>query len=112
MAAMGRNPKYWTSPERFLPDRFIEGTAEWKADLALRGGKSHAFSFIPFSAGSKNCIGQRFAMAEIQLIVATLMSKYDFTPTANMSTRHEFGSITVKPLNIEMTVRRTTVPSA
>ncbi|KAF0733517.1 hypothetical protein Ae201684_009753 [Aphanomyces euteiches] len=112
MAAMGRNPKYWTSPERFLPDRFIEGTAEWKADLALRGGKSHAFSFIPFSAGSKNCIGQRFAMAEIQLIVATLMSKYDFTPTANMSTRHEFGGITVKPLNIEMTVRRTTVPSA
>ncbi|KAG9408275.1 hypothetical protein AC1031_022150 [Aphanomyces cochlioides] len=76
MAAMHRNPKYWTTPESFLPERFIEGTPEWNEDLALRGGKSHTFHYMPFSMGSKGCIGQKFVMAELQLVVATLVSKY------------------------------------
>ncbi|CAK4665179.1 unnamed protein product [Aphanomyces euteiches] len=70
MAAMHRNPKYWSKPEAFIPNRFVEGTPEWNADLALRGGKPHAFHYMPFSFGNKSCIGQRFAMVEMQVIVA------------------------------------------
>ncbi|CAK4134896.1 unnamed protein product [Aphanomyces euteiches] len=112
MAAMHRNPKYWKDPDSFIPARFIEGSAEWDVDLDLRGGKPHAFHFMPFSAGSKNCIGQRFAMAELQVIVATLVSKFDFAPSANMDMRHEYGGITMRPVKVEMTVRRTKAPSA
>ncbi|CAK4134894.1 unnamed protein product [Aphanomyces euteiches] len=112
MAAMHRNPKYWTTPESFLPERFIEGTSEWNEDLALRGGKSHTFHYMPFSMGSKGCIGQKFAMAELQLVVATLVSKYDFAPTAKMNIRQEFGGITTRPVHVEMTVRRVQAPSA
>ncbi|CAK4688312.1 unnamed protein product, partial [Aphanomyces euteiches] len=97
MGAMHRNSKYWSNPNTFIPERFIEGTPEWNVDLDLRGGKPHAFYFNPFSMGSKNCIGQRFAMTEMQLIVATLVSKYDFTPTPKMDLRHEFNGITLKP---------------
>ncbi|CAK4664848.1 unnamed protein product [Aphanomyces euteiches] len=92
MAVMSCNPKYWTNPESFCPDRFMEGTAEWKADLALRGGKSHSFYFMPFSAGSKGCIGQRFAMGMIQLATATLVGKYDFSPTSEMNPDHNRAS--------------------
>ncbi|KAH9111113.1 hypothetical protein AeMF1_014301 [Aphanomyces euteiches] len=112
MAAMHRNPKYWKDPDSFIPARFIEGSAEWGADLDLRGGKPHAFHFMPFSAGSKNCIGQRFAIAELQVIVATMVSKFDFAPSANMDMRHEYGGITVRPVKVEMTVRRAKAPSA
>ncbi|CAK5098144.1 unnamed protein product [Aphanomyces euteiches] len=91
IAAMHRNPKYWTEPGSFIPDRFVDGTQEWNADLALRRGKPHAFHYMPFSFGSKSCIGHRFAMVEMQLIVATLVSKYDFIPTSKTDMHQAFG---------------------
>ncbi|CAK4362902.1 unnamed protein product, partial [Aphanomyces euteiches] len=112
IAAMHHNPKYWTDPESFIPDRFIEGTPEWNADLALRGGKSHAFHYMPFSFGSKGCIGYRFAMTKLQLIVATLVSKYDFIPTSKTDMRQWFSGATIRPVNLEMSVRRVTPPCA
>ncbi|KAH9116169.1 hypothetical protein LEN26_012918 [Aphanomyces euteiches] len=33
MAAMHRNSKYWSNPTKFIPERFIEGTPEWNADM-------------------------------------------------------------------------------
>ncbi|CAK4938945.1 unnamed protein product [Aphanomyces euteiches] len=112
MAAMHRNPKYWSKPEAFIPNRFVEGTPEWNADLALRGGKPHAFHYMPFSFGNKSCIGQRFAMVEMQVIVATLLSKYEFTPTSKTDMRQGFGGVTIRPANLEMTVRRAISPCA
>ncbi|CAK4610231.1 unnamed protein product [Aphanomyces euteiches] len=112
MAALQRNPKYWKDPESFIPQRFIDGTPEWNADLALRGGKSHAFYYMPFSAGSKLCIGQRFAVTEMQVVVATLVSKYELTPTAKTDMRHCFSGLAVKPVLLEMKVRRHTAPCA
>ncbi|CAK4723086.1 unnamed protein product [Aphanomyces euteiches] len=106
-AAMHRNPKYWTEPESFIPDRFVQGTAAWKADLVLRGGKSHAFYYMP-----KVCIGQKFALAQVQTVVAILVSKYDFIPTSKMDMRQAYGGITVAPVHVEMTVRRVVPPCA
>ncbi|KAH9107629.1 hypothetical protein AeMF1_017078 [Aphanomyces euteiches] len=112
LASIHRNPKYWTNPDSFIPDRFVEGTPEWDADLALRGGKSHAFHYMPFSFGSKSCIGQRFAMAEMQVVVATLFSKYEITPTSKTDMRHVFGGIALKLVNVEMSLRRVPAPGA
>lgn len=45
---MHRNEKYFPKPEEFIPERFL--TEEF--------GCRHPFCYIPFSAGSKNCIGE------------------------------------------------------
>jgi cytochrome P450 len=60
-----RNPKLWTSPERFEPERF---EPERVADR-------HRFAYIPFGAGPRVCIGSAFAMAEAMLILATIAQR-------------------------------------
>ncbi|KJH47394.1 unspecific monooxygenase [Dictyocaulus viviparus] len=56
-----RDPNYWDDPEVFRPERFINGEIK------------HPYAYIPFSAGSRNCIGQRFALMEEKCILALLM---------------------------------------
>ncbi|VDO44182.1 unnamed protein product [Haemonchus placei] len=56
-----RDPKYWNDPQVFRPERFIDGELK------------HPYAYIPFPAGSRNCIGQRFAMMEEKCILALLM---------------------------------------
>ncbi|RHY21999.1 hypothetical protein DYB32_009650 [Aphanomyces invadans] len=106
LAAMNRNSKYWTNPDSFVPERFLEDTPEWNADLQLRDGKSHTFYSLTFSAGSKNCIGMRFALAEIRVVVATLVAAFDFvlTPHADLRPRH--NGVTLQPTKLEMSLRR------
>jgi len=60
------NPAVWSEPEVFDPERF---SPENKA-------KQAPFSYLPFSAGSRNCLGQRYAMMEIKVVVASLMQRY------------------------------------
>ena len=64
-----RDPKYFQQPERYIPDRFIEGSEHYC-------GRMNPFAFVPFSAGPRNCIGQKFALQEEKIMLATLLSRY------------------------------------
>ncbi|XP_075871517.1 cytochrome P450 4F3 [Nelusetta ayraudi] len=60
------NPAVWTDPHDFNPLRF---------DATNRDGlPSHAF--IPFSSGPRNCIGQKFALAELRVVVALTLLRF------------------------------------
>ena len=61
-----RDPRYFPDPLRFDPDRF---TAEGKA-------KRTKFTYFPFGAGVRQCIGESFAWMEGVLILATLAQKW------------------------------------
>ncbi|KAH9109884.1 hypothetical protein LEN26_013921 [Aphanomyces euteiches] len=104
IAAMNRHPKYWAKPDSFIPERFLEGSPEWNADLALRDGKPHALYYIPFSAGSKNCIGQRFSIVEMQVVVATLIGQFDFKLAQDADTRTKYNGVTTFPTRLTVNV--------
>src|ERR1700688_130537 len=61
-----RDPRFFPDPMRFDPDRF---TAEAKA-------ARKKFTYFPFGAGARQCIGESFAWMEGVLILATLAQKW------------------------------------
>jgi cytochrome P450 len=61
-----RDPRFFPEPLRFDPDRF---TPECKA-------RRTKFTYFPFGAGARQCIGESFAGMEGVLILATLAQKW------------------------------------
>lgn len=67
--AIGRDPRYWSEAERFMPERFFESSVDYKGT---------DFEFIPFGAGRRMCPGIVFAMANIELPLAQLLYHFDW----------------------------------
>lgn len=59
------DPRWFPEPEKFDPGRFAPGRVE-----ALP-----QFAYFPFGGGPRICIGYTFAMAEMTLVVATLLQE-------------------------------------
>ncbi|RHY12660.1 hypothetical protein DYB25_010251, partial [Aphanomyces astaci] len=84
--------------------RFIEGTESFEADKGLRGGQGNTYYYMPFSTGSKNCIGMRFAMAELQVVVASLVARHSFRLSPDANVEPTFVGVTMRPKHLNMTV--------
>ena len=65
-----RNPEFFPNPEEFIPERFMEENQS----------KRSAFAYTPFSAGPKNCIGQKFAMLEFKALISKTLRYYELLP--------------------------------
>ncbi|MCA9621617.1 MAG: cytochrome P450 [Myxococcales bacterium] len=62
-----RDATSWSNPRRFVPDRFL--------DEPIPKG-----AFIPFGGGSRTCLGKPFAMFQLQVVLGTLLSRFDVEP--------------------------------
>lgn len=66
--ALHRNELLWDEPNSFKPERFSD-----RKSVAR-------YAYLPFGDGPRICIGASFALQEAVIILATLLSKFKFTP--------------------------------
>ncbi|KAK1436711.1 hypothetical protein QVD17_02493 [Tagetes erecta] len=67
--AVGRDPSVWADPYEFRPERFLDSPVDYKG--------LH-FELTPFGAGRRKCPGIQFAMSVNELVLASLVHKFDF----------------------------------
>ncbi|MEM7474790.1 MAG: cytochrome P450 [Planctomycetota bacterium] len=59
--------RYWADASKFDPDRFLPESS----------GKRHRFCYLPFGGGTRKCIAERLVPMQMQLVLATLLQKFD-----------------------------------
>nr|XP_024216136.1 cytochrome P450 4C1-like [Halyomorpha halys] len=92
--AVHRSKKHWTNPEEFIPERFTPGI------------ERHPFSFIPFSAGPRNCIGQKYAMMELKTIMSTIVRNCWLEPvTTSISLDYGITLLPLEPIIVKVIQR-------
>lgn len=95
--AAHRSPAFWDQAETFYPERFLDK-------------KPAPFTFIPFGGGPRLCIGNNFALLEMQLILANLVNSFDLelVPDQNIQ---PVPLVTLQPHGgIQMTFKPREVP--
>jgi cytochrome P450 len=83
MHALHRSRRLWSDAGEFRPDRWPEAAR-------------NRFAYLPFGAGSRLCIGERFAWMEGVLILAALLRHARFALAPGQKVEPE-GLLTLRP---------------
>lgn len=63
---MHRQSYLYPNPEVFNPDNF----------LPERTANRHYYAFVPFSAGPRSCVGRKYAILKLKIILSTIMRNF------------------------------------
>jgi cytochrome P450 len=80
-----RHRRLWAEPEAFDPSRFLPGAPA-----------PDRFTYLPFGAGPRVCVGAQFALTEAVLVLARLVQAFDIARTGDEPVL-PVAAITVQP---------------
>ncbi|KAF3488806.1 hypothetical protein F2Q69_00055799 [Brassica cretica] len=88
--AIARDPKLWTNPEEFIPERFIDSPVDYRGQH---------FELLPFGSGRRMCPGMTMGIAPVELGLLNLLYFFDWKLPDGMTQRdidvEEGGTLTI-----------------
>lgn len=90
--ALHRDPQLYEDPERFDPER-------WPREAAA---KAPRHTYLPFGSGSRLCIGEDFAWAELTLALAAFTAHRRLAPADSAPVRPLVGTV-LRPDRLPLT---------
>ena len=91
-----RDPKHWNEPLKFKPERFNKENSKGR----------HKFVYFPFGGGPRLCIGNNFALMEMQVIIPMIVRAFKFKKSKDFQIKKE-PLITMRPAqHMKMTMEK------
>ncbi|CAD6196589.1 unnamed protein product [Caenorhabditis auriculariae] len=81
------NPMVYENPDKYDPDRFNEENV----------AKRHPFAYVPFSAGPRNCIGQKFALQEEKTVISWVLRKFELSSKTDFYGNYPLPEVILRP---------------
>jgi cytochrome P450 len=82
-----RHPDFWREPDRFDPTRFSPEQSQGR----------NPWSYLPFSAGQRVCIGNTFSLVETVVLLAQLIKRFDVEVDGRVREVQPVAQVTVRP---------------
>ncbi|NWW14971.1 CP3AL protein, partial [Falcunculus frontatus] len=99
------DPEYWPNPDEFRPERFSKENKE----------SIDPYTYLPFGAGPRNCIGMRFALLTLKVAIASLLQHFTFQTCKETQIPIKLSSVGLltpeKPIVLKLVPRTSTEPT-
>jgi len=73
--AVHHNPSHFPEPDKFIPERHLDENGNFIKSNRI----------IPFSIGSRNCLGENLARSEVFLFIVKMLQKFEVLPNSENS---------------------------